>query len=229
MLLQATQRAGERPVPFRVDRGGQVRHLSHASDADPETVQPVHRRAFAGPAVSLGRALPFAGRVPLEQTTEAGPRDHPGSSPYRLTDSVEEPRLPFGSEKSAQEFTAGAGIIPQTGSVAVELVNLLAGIGASLDPLEEGERDVPVAYLSDEPGYATNATIERSQRETIGRGQKFLPNAEAGPEPAHFAMEAMQAFRGRVRVRDHPVGLPRDLGEDSSDLPGQPFRQGRCP
>jgi hypothetical protein len=188
MLLQAAQRVRERPVPLGVDRGGQVRQLPHPSDADPKPVQTVHRRAFAGPSVSPGHVLPFPGLVLVEDTTEARPPDRAGSGSSHLTDMVEEVRGPFRTEKGAQELAAGAGIVPQAGSVAIELVELSTGIRAILDPLEEGERNIPVANLSDEPGQATGATIERPQRDAVGGGQELLPDGESGPESTHLAM-----------------------------------------
>jgi hypothetical protein len=218
MLLEAAQRVRERPITLGVYGRRQVRPLPQASDADAQAVQTVHRRAFAGPAVGRGHVLPFPGLVLRERPAKPGPADGAGSGSYRLADTVEQERLALRAEEGPQKFATGAGIIPQTGPVAVELVELIPGSGVVRDPLEETERDIPVAHLSYEPGQATDASVKGQERYAVGGAEKLLPDAEAGPQSAHLAMQAMQARRGRVGMLDHLVDPSGDLGKDSVEL-----------
>jgi hypothetical protein len=134
--------------------------------------------------------------------------DPPGSSSDGFADPVEEAPLPFRTEEGAEELAAGTGVVPQTGSIAVELIDLSARMGAMLDPFEKGERNIPVAHLTDEPCHAAETPVERPHRRPVGRGQEFLKDAEPGPQTTQLSVETMKAFRGWVRVIDHPVDLP---------------------
>ena len=191
MLLEAPQRVRERPISLGVDRGGEVRHLPQSSNADTQTMQTIHRRAIEGPAMGVGHALPLPGFLLREHPANASLTNRTGSGSNRLAHMVEQKCLAFRAEEGAQKFAAGAGIVPEARSIAVEPVEFLARSDVVRYLVEKTERNIAVAHLSDEPGQAADTTVQGPERIAVDRAEKLVPNAEAGPQPAHVPVQAM--------------------------------------
>ena len=130
------------------------------------------------------------------------------------------------AKEGAKEFATGAGIVSESRPVAVESVQLSPGSGVVRDPFEETDGYIPVANLSHEAGQATDAPVQGPQGSAVGGAEQLLPDAEAGPQPTHLAMQAMEALRGRMGVLDHAVDPSRDRTEDPVELPNEPFGRG---
>jgi hypothetical protein len=92
-----------------------------------------------------------------------------------------------------------------------------------LEPLEQRERDVPVADPTDEAREPFDPYIEWVEEVPLGVGEESLPKRESRPEPTHLPVQSVQTAGRRVGGRDDLVDRPRHLVEDSGDLPSHAF------
>lgn len=78
VLLESTQRLGERGVVVGVDRGREIGHLAEPADPDPEPMEAVHRRTTAGLPVRRSDLLVPEPLVVGEDSAEVRTRERAG-------------------------------------------------------------------------------------------------------------------------------------------------------
>jgi len=83
---------------------------------------------------------------------------------------------------------------------------------------EELEDDVPVPYLSDQPGEPLESTGEGLDGLATLDGEETSPHVETDPQPAHGTMQLVDAFGGGVRVPYDPLDRRVDGAEQVLQL-----------
>jgi len=218
VLLEPGERARERALVLRVEHDREVGELAGPTDSYPQSVQTFHGRTANRFAMGRRQLLVSAVVGGSHGPTTVPERTRAGKAPEPLGDVVEEPCLALRAEEGAQELPSRPGIVLYPLSVLFDPLGVPTGRRRPVEPLEEGERDVPVADPSNETRKALHADVQRVEELALRAGEQRFPKGEAGPQLAHLTMEAMKALRGRVRGGDHEVDRLRDILEDPRDL-----------
>ena len=185
-------------------------------------MQAVHRGSATGPAVG-GLELLVALRAVFRQ--ETGKKDAGGSRAHRLLETpaerAEQIEIALRAQHRAQEFSTGAGIVPEPASVPVEPFVIPTSSGDRFHLSEETDRDVPVAHLADQLGEASQPPVERLDELLARPRQQSPPEAEAGAEMAEVSMQVVEDPRRRLRAHDDLVRAAGDLMDEAIELAAQ--------
>jgi len=223
ILLEAGQRGREPAFVLRVERDRKVGDLSGAPDADPQPVKTFHRRTTPGLTMRLPQEIVGAGMSERDGSMGVTKRPGPRQTPEPLSDVVQEAGLPFRSQERPQQFAPGARVVLDADPVARDPFQVAVTRPPCLEPLEQRERDVPVANPTDQAREPFDPHIERVEEVPLGVGEQGLPEREPRPEPTHLPMQSVQTAGRRVGGRDDLVDRPRHLVENPGDLPSHAF------
>lgn len=204
-----------------VQLGANLREVAQLTDPYPESVEPGGRGSPSRPPV--GETNPIMSQLLF---LVQGAREPVGRSSARgeleaLPEPLEEERVALGPQEHPEQFATRARVVPELRAQPGDLLRLGSRRARERPTLDEVDHHVPVPDATDESGEAFESAVEREDELPVPAREQPLPDRESVAQSPHLPVELVQALGGRVRASDHFVDRPRDLGEESVDLPGE--------
>ncbi len=219
LALQPPHDGRERYRVDGVDAGLQIVEMTESADADPQAVQSVGARTAPGLAPCGTDPIPSSLLLLAEQRSEDGGSGRPRRVAEHPAQFLEQVSVPFGTQEHFEQFATRTGIIPEASPQPRDPDRVRRRRLRQMRVLDQGEHYVPVPDLADEAGEACKPSVERTQGRAVARGQQSFPQGQRVPEPAHGAMECVQALGSGMRPKDEVVDRTRDVRKKALDMP----------